>query len=67
MRESSSVKFETYYKIQRWEARSLAWKDIQRSYSSVDDAEESAPAGERDTDWRIMEITETGRHPLPLS
>lgn len=65
MRTTSSVRFTAYYKVQRWEARSLAWKDVQRSFATVEEAVASAPAGERDVDWRVMEITESGRHPLP--
>lgn len=64
MRSSSSVRFQTYFKIQRWEARSLAWKDIQRAFDSIDEALASAPKGERDRDWRIMSISEAGRSPV---
>lgn len=65
MRSAASVRFDAYYKIQLWEARSLAWKDVQRSHASIDAALVAAPRGERDRDWRIMEITPQGRQPLP--
>jgi hypothetical protein len=54
----------TYYKIQRWEARSFAWKDVQRAHSSTDAAVAAAPAGERGVAWRIMEISDAGRRPV---
>jgi hypothetical protein len=65
MRPATSARFDTYYKIQCWEHRSLTWKDIQRAHATVDDAVAAAPAGERDVDWRIMEVAESGRQPLP--
>jgi hypothetical protein len=64
MRNHDSVRFATYYKIQRWEAHSLAWKDVQRAHDTVGEAVAAAPRGMRDTDWRIMEITPSGRRPL---
>ena len=64
MRDSASARFDTYYKIQRWEARSFAWKDVQRSHATVDDAVAAAPAGVRDADWRVMEITQSHRRPV---
>lgn len=64
-RRAGSVRFDPYYKVQWWEARSLAWRDYQRSYTTRDAAEDAAPevvpAG---ANWRIMLITEEGRYPL---
>jgi len=65
MRSASSVRFADYYKIQVWQARSLAWLDIQRAYPSVASAIAAAPSGQRDRDWRIMLVTSSGRRPLP--
>jgi hypothetical protein len=60
MRQRGSVRHETYYKIQVWEERSCAWKDIQRSYATADDARAAFPDGL----CRVMEISESGRHPV---
>jgi hypothetical protein len=64
MAPTPSTRKATYYKIQQWEARSFAWKDVQRSYKTISEAIAAAPSGERDVAWRIMEISATGRSPL---
>jgi len=58
-RRGGSARFATYYKIQTWEARSLTWKDIQRSYDTAEQAWADAPEGAR-----LMEVSEGGRRPL---
>jgi hypothetical protein len=55
----------TYFKIQQWEARSIAWKDVQRSYETLGEAVAAAPAGTRDVDWRVMTIDGSKRRPVP--
>lgn len=64
-RTRGSVRFDPYYKIQRWEARSLAWLDIQKAHSTIEEAISAAGDGLRDVDWRIMLVNEEGRRPLP--
>jgi hypothetical protein len=61
MRSEGSVRHATYYKVQVWEERSFAWKDIQRSYPTEADARAAFPV---DVFCRVMEISESGRHPL---
>lgn len=62
MRKRGSVRFEPYYKVQVWDARSYAWSDVQRQYESEQEAREAFPAG---ATCRVMEVTTEGRHPLP--
>jgi hypothetical protein len=61
MRKRDSVRHDTYYKVQVWEERSCAWKDIQRSHATIADAQSAFPT---DRTCRVMEITESGRHPV---
>jgi hypothetical protein len=61
MRTKGSARFAPYYKVQRWEARTLSWRDIQRSYPTVAAARAAFPPGER---CRVMEVSEQGRRPL---
>lgn len=63
-RSRGSVRFDPYFKIQRWEARSFAWVDIQRAHASLEEAISAAGSGERDVDWRIMLVDESGRRPV---
>ena len=58
MRVKGSCRFETYYKIQRWDAEWMAWRDIQRAFKSPGDAELSAPEGAK---YRLVTISESGR------
>lgn len=67
-RSSGSVRFDPYVKLQWWDERSLAWRDVQRSWlypAEQELAEEAAealvPEGAR---WRLMLVTEEGRRPL---
>lgn len=58
-RRGGSARFATYWKIQLWEARSLTWKDIQRTYDSAEAAWAEAPEGAR-----LMEVSMAGRKPI---
>jgi hypothetical protein len=60
-RYRGSARFDPYYKIQVWDRTSLAWRDIQTMYASIEAARREFPAGERS---RLMEITMQGRRPL---
>ena len=62
MRTPGSVRFATYYKIQWWDEISLAWRDIQKAHDSIESAQSAMRPGRQ---WRIMEITQDGRRPLP--
>lgn len=64
-RSRGSVRFDDYFKVQRWEPRSVAWIDIQRAHDTLEAAIAAAGPGERDRDWRIMLVTQDGRRPLP--
>jgi hypothetical protein len=61
MRSKGSAQFEPYYKVQVWEARSVAWKDIQKAFPTAEHARASFLSGK---ECRIMEISMTGRRPL---
>lgn len=61
-RTPGSARFQPYYKLQRWDARSMAWVDEQRAYPTAK-AAHSAIAGRGGT-WRIMYVHEDGRAPL---
>lgn len=52
---------DTYYKIQFKDPISLAWKDVQRSFESAEDARLAFTS---DKVWRVMCITPKGRHPF---
>ena len=40
----------------------MAWQDVQKQFATVDDAKAQFIAGKK---YRIMEVTEKGRKPLP--
>lgn len=63
MRTRGSARFDPYYKVQVWDPRTLAWRDIQRAYPSQWAAASTMLADPRR--WRIMCITPEGRYPLP--
>ncbi|HLE80144.1 MAG TPA: hypothetical protein VJA25_02500 [Dehalococcoidia bacterium] len=54
-----------YYKVQWYNVCNLAWEDIQRRFTSREAAQATAtslvPFG---TQFRLMEVTRTDRHPL---
>lgn len=66
MRTRGSVRFAPYFKVQWFEERSLAWKDVQRSFHSVAEAERAAEARRAiyRVRTRIVEITMESRRPL---
>lgn len=60
-RQSDSVRFDPYFKIQRWVARNHAWADIQKRYDTAEEARAAFPKGER---CRVMRIDMEGRAPM---
>lgn len=58
MRSKGSTRFDPYFKVQVWEDRSCAWKDLQRSFDTVEAARCAFPAA---SVCRVMEISESGR------
>jgi len=56
-----ATKTEAYFKIQFRDPISLAWKDIQKSFASAEDAQASFTP---DKECRVMCITPKGRFPL---
>lgn len=64
-RRAGSVRFDPYWKIQWWDATSLAWRDLQEAIHDEEIAIVSAraEATHRQTSTRLMRITETGREP----
>jgi len=40
----------------------MAWQDVQKQFSTADDAKAQFIAGKK---CRVMEVTEKGRRPLP--
>lgn len=61
-RTGSSVRFDPYWKVQWWEERSLAWRDVQHAYPSEAEALEHLVAGQR---CRLMRVFPGGREPGP--
>ena len=70
MRTQSSCRFEPYYKAQFYDVKQLAWRDIQRQFSTPDEARAIFGAASNPRDsfsaemWRVMEVTMNGRKPL---
>ena len=62
MRTRGSVRFDPYYKVQWFDERAMAWRDIQRAHPTEQDAIGAFECGKR---CRVMQITMQGRHPLP--
>lgn len=60
MRTKGSCRFEPYYKVQVWDARKVAWMDIQKAHPTPEEARGAAKPGQR---ARIMTVTERGRAP----
>lgn len=63
MRNKGSCRFDSYFKVQVWNAANLAWKDIQKAFPTLADARANFVDGDK---CRVMEITERGRFPVPL-
>lgn len=68
-RRTGSVRFEPYFKVQFYNARQLAWQDVQRAFATPEEAREAiasgaiAPPPQCNEAHRLMEITERGRRP----
>ena len=60
LRQRGSARFAPYYKAQWYDEKQLAWRDVQRQFTTPDEARATFKKGK----WRVMEITMTGRHPL---
>lgn len=60
-RTRGSARFEPYFKVQWWDATSLAWRDIQKAWPSEAEARAAFPAGR---EARVMRIAPDGRKPL---
>lgn len=58
VRTRGSCRFEPYWKVQAWDAPSLAWKDVQKAHPSPEAARSAAPRGVR---VRLVEVSESGR------
>lgn len=61
MRTKGSTRFDSYFKIQVWEPRSFAWKDIQKAFPSAEEAKEAFP---HNKECRVMMISPDGRKPV---
>lgn len=61
-RRAGSVRFDPYYKVQTWDARSSTWVDIQKRFDTESEARVRAAAVGGRT--RLMRISETGRGPV---
>lgn len=59
-RRAGSVRFDPYYKLQRWDGRSAAWRDVQKAHVTAEQAKDTATEPGR---YRVMEVTEEGRGP----
>lgn len=67
-RTPGSARFQPYYKLQRWDERSMAWVDEQRAYPTPTAALEALLDDDHHGSvWRIMRVHEGGREPLPAS
>lgn len=57
MRSRGSCRFEPYFKVQFYDQRAAAWKDIQRSHPTESGARAAAPVGV----FRLVTVSESGR------
>jgi hypothetical protein len=65
MRKPGSARFEPYFKVQWWDARSLAWVDVQQAFPSIREARAAALEGASPgRQYRVMEVREGGRWPV---
>lgn len=64
MRTKGSCVFSTYYKVQFYDTKWMAWKDVQQAHSTIEDA---LAAFIPSLKCRVMEIDQRGRRPLPLA
>lgn len=65
-RRAGSVTFDPYYKVQWWDATTVAWRDVQRAFPDQTEARQYAPGlvPAEATRCRLMEVTMAGRRPL---
>lgn len=61
-RRAGSVRFEPYFKVQWYDERSVAWRDVQVAHGSEEEARQAFEPGRR---CRVMRISPEGRTPLP--
>lgn len=57
-RKRGSVIFSPYYKLQIWSETNWTWSDVQKRFTSIQEAKDEAP---KDKKIRIIEITMGGR------
>lgn len=62
MRMQGSARFEPYFKVQRFDEISQAWKDIQKAHPT--EREAWASVAGRAGRYRVMRIAEDGRAPV---
>ena len=60
-RRADSARFDPYYKVQWYDARNCAWRDVQKQHPTPATAADAYIAGRQ---CRIMEVTPKGRRPL---
>ena len=56
-RTQGSCRFAPYYKAQWYDETTLAWRDVQKQFTTPEDARKAFGKGK----WRVMEITMSGR------
>lgn len=61
-RRAGSVRFDPYYKVQWWDVRSSAWRDVQKRFVDKPAARRHASTITGRT--RLMEVTMDGRAPV---
>lgn len=61
-RRTGTVRFAAYWKVQRWEERSLTWKDVQQAHDT--EAAAWAAADKLPGQTRLMRIAPEGRAPV---
>ncbi len=64
-RRPGSVRFDPYYKVQVWQPRSLAWRDIQKAHDTEEEGWAAAAIEAPGELVRLMRIYPGGREPLP--
>lgn len=61
-RRSGSVRFSAYFKVQVWRTDvGGAWVDIQKAWTTVEDARDAGGQLAPDVRWRIVTVTMDGR------
>ena len=56
-RTRSSVRFDPYYRVQRYDPRQLAWREVRGRHETPEEARAAFPEGRR---CRVMKITMDG-------